>query len=101
MSKIKKWFCVYYAGFYNLQDEDDYGGKGLLNEDEFGDDIHKHAALVEAAADLLESLQNLVHLHSCEQEGLLSGQPTAKQWIKAVNQAEKAIIKATTPKPKP
>ena len=101
MSKIKKWFCVYYAGFYSLQNTDDYGGKDLLDEDAYDDEIHKHAALVEAAPDLLKALQDLVHLHSCEQEGLLSGQPTAKQWIKAVNQAEKAITKATTPKPKP
>ena len=41
--------------------------------------------------ELREALKQLVHLHGCEQEGLLSGQPTPKQWYKAVERAEAAI----------
>jgi hypothetical protein len=41
--------------------------------------------------ELLTALKQLVHLHGCEQEGLLSGQPTPEQWYKAVEQAEAAI----------
>lgn len=98
---MKNWFCVYYAGFYDLQDTNDYGGNNLLDEDNVGDKIHANASLVEAAPDLLEALQKLVHLHSCEQEGLSSGQPTANEWFEAVNNASDAIQKAITPKPKP
>lgn len=43
---------------------------------------------------LLEALKELVHLHGCEQEGLLSGQPTPEQWLKAVEKAEMVINKA-------
>jgi hypothetical protein len=43
---------------------------------------------------LLEALKELVHLHGCEQEGLLSGQPTPEQWYKAVEKAELIITKA-------
>lgn len=101
MTKKRNWFCVYYAGFYDLQDINDYGGHNLLDENDVGDKVHANAALVEAAPALLQALQNLVHLHSCEQEGLSSGQPTAGQWYYAVNEAEEAINKAITPKPKP
>ena len=41
--------------------------------------------------ELREALKQLVHLHGCEQEGLLSGQPTPEQWYKAVERAEAAI----------
>ena len=41
--------------------------------------------------ELREALKQLVHLHGCEQEGLLSGQPTPEQWYKVVEQAEAAI----------
>jgi hypothetical protein len=44
--------------------------------------------------ELLEALKELVHLHGCEQEGLLSGQPTPEQWYKAVEKAEVAITNA-------
>jgi len=40
-----------------------------------------------------EALQNLVHLHMCEQEGIESGQPTSEQWFKAVEDAEEALRK--------
>jgi len=41
--------------------------------------------------ELREALKELVHLHGCEQEGLLSGQPTPEQWYKAVEKAEQAL----------
>ena len=44
--------------------------------------------------ELLKLLKELVHLHMCEQEGLLSGQPTPEQWYKAVKKAEMVINKA-------
>lgn len=34
--------------------------------------------------ELVEAANNLLHLHSCEQEGLASGQPTPQQWMEAV-----------------
>jgi len=53
-----------------------------------------NARLISAAPDLLASLQHLVHLHMCEQEGISSGQPTATQWFEAVDQASAAVNKA-------
>ena len=50
--------------------------------------------LLKQRDELLEALKELVHLHMCEQEGLLSGQPTPEQWFKAVEKAEMAITKA-------
>jgi|GEM_PF-5173315 len=50
--------------------------------------------LVLASKDMLMALQNLTHLHQCEQEGLSSGQPTKQEWTDAVDMAEKAIEKA-------
>lgn len=47
------------------------------------------------AIDLLEALEEFIHLHMCGQEGLSSGQPTTEQWLKAVEKGEKAINKAT------
>jgi hypothetical protein len=44
--------------------------------------------------DVVEALQDLTHLHGCEQEGLSSGQPTASEWYEAVNKANEAIEKA-------
>ena len=43
--------------------------------------------------ELIEALEELVHLHMCEQEGIVSGQPTPKQWLKAVDKASEAIHK--------
>ena len=50
--------------------------------------------LLKQRDELLEALKELVHLHMCEQEGLLSGQPTPEQWLKAVEKAEMVINKA-------
>lgn len=71
-------------------DVDNYGGY-LIAES-----ILKEAdrRLISAAPDMLEALQELVHLHLCEQEGVSSGQPSAAQWLQAVDKAEIAITKA-------
>ena len=50
--------------------------------------------LIAAAPEMLEALQNLVFLHSCEQEGIDSAMPTWGQWMDAISKAEKAINKA-------
>lgn len=55
--------------------------------------IH-NAKLIAAAPDLLEALQNLIFLHSCEQEGIGNSQPKPSQWFEAVDKAETAIAKA-------
>ena len=54
---------------------------------------HEVAEVTKQRDELLEALKELVHLHGCEQEGLLSGQPTPEQWFKAVEKAELAITK--------
>ena len=55
---------------------------------------HPDAQLIAAAPDLLEAIQLLVHYHMCEQEGIGSGQPTALEWLAAVDKAGDAINKA-------
>lgn len=40
---------------------------------------------------LLEQLKRLLHMHSCEQEGIIM--PTAAQWFHAVNEAEEVAFK--------
>jgi len=64
---------------------------GILTKEE----CVANAKIIQAAPELLEALDELVFLHGCEQEGLLSGQPTAKQWFDAVERAELIIKKAT------
>ena len=54
-------------------------------------DKAKYDEAVRQRDELKEALKQLVHLHGCEQEGLLSGQPTPEQWYKVVEQAEAAI----------
>jgi len=54
---------------------------------------HEVAEVKKQRNDLLNALKELVHLHGCEQEGLLSGQPTPEQWFKAVDKAEMVIKK--------
>jgi hypothetical protein len=41
--------------------------------------------------EALESLEQLIHLHGCEQEGLESGMPTPEQWEQAVHNAVIAL----------
>ena len=53
-----------------------------------------NARLFAAAPELLEALEKLVFLHTCEQEGMQLAQPTATQWFDAVNAASHAIQKA-------
>ena len=40
---------------------------------------------------LEESVSHLLHLHSCEQEGIQSGRPTAKEWFDAVNNVSELL----------
>ena len=53
-----------------------------------------NAKLIAAAPDLLEALQSLCFLNSCEEEGLLSGRPKPEDWLEAFREAELAISKA-------
>lgn len=41
--------------------------------------------------ELIEAARQLIHLHSCEQEGIASGQPTPAQWLQAVDNLSNAI----------
>jgi hypothetical protein len=52
------------------------------------------ATLISAAPDMLKALEQLVHLHMCEQEGMSSGQPSPADWYEAVDKASEAISKA-------
>lgn len=54
------------------------------------------AVLMASAKKLFSALQELVELHSCEQEGLSSGMPTPEEWTAAVDRASEAIRSATT-----
>lgn len=40
---------------------------------------------------LREAAKELLHLHSCEQEGLQSGKPTFEMWFNAVNKLSEAL----------
>lgn len=55
-----------------------------------------NARLMTMAPRLLSALMELVFLHECEQEGISSGMPTAKQWMDAVERAEAVIEETTT-----
>lgn len=55
---------------------------------------HPDARLIAAAPCLLKALQDLVHLHACEQEGISSGQPSPTDWLLAVDKANEVITKA-------
>lgn len=43
------------------------------------------------AKKLLDAAKELIHLHMCEQEGLLSGKPTVQQWLTAVDNLSESI----------
>jgi hypothetical protein len=43
--------------------------------------------------ELVEALERLVHLHMCEQEGIVSGQPTRNEWLEAVDNASEVLSK--------
>lgn len=47
-----------------------------------------------ANKELMEAVKLICHYHQCEQEGIGSGQPTAKQWYEAVDKLELAIRNA-------
>jgi len=51
----------------------------------------KEGRMIVDNSKLVEKVKALLELHSCEEEGLTSGQPTAEQWRKAVNELRKLI----------
>jgi len=67
----------------------DNGGQKIEREER-----QANAKLIAAAPELLKALQDLLHLHSCEMEGISYGQPTANQWMDAVNYGSEIINKA-------
>lgn len=40
---------------------------------------------------LVDALEKLIHLHSCEMEGIGSCMPTPSQWMEAVEQAQQTL----------
>lgn len=42
-------------------------------------------------SDLVITAKELLHLHLCEQEGMLSGKPTRQQWLEAVDKLSEAL----------
>ena len=46
--------------------------------------------------NLLKASKEILHLHLCEQEGMVSGQPTPEQWLKAVDELAEAIQEVDT-----
>lgn len=48
-------------------------------------------SLAEENRRLREAAKELLHLHSCEQEGLQSGKPTFEMWFNAVNKLSEAL----------
>lgn len=81
-----------------IQTEEDGSDVALITADNEKDLLTElewaNARLIAAAPDLLAALQQLTFLHACEQEGIASGQPTAEQWYRAVEEANLAIQKA-------
>lgn len=52
----------------------------------------EETALIKSKADKLAgSTKLLLHYHICEQEGILSGQPTPAQWFDSVNNLANAL----------
>ena len=49
---------------------------------------------VDVIKGMVDALKELIFLSQCELEGLSSGQPSAEQWRKAFEKAEKALIKS-------
>lgn len=41
--------------------------------------------------ELLKPIEHLLHLHSCEQEGMQSGMPSPQEWITSVEEAQTAL----------
>jgi hypothetical protein len=70
-----------------------FDGFATLHAQKIADKMvsERYDDLLRQRDELKEALKQLVHLHGCEQEGLLSGQPTPEQWYKVVEQAEAAI----------
>ena len=48
-------------------------------------EIDAHPPAIESDSPFLKAVDQLIHLHMCEQEGIDSGMPTSEQWQKAVD----------------
>jgi hypothetical protein len=59
------------------------------------DKHHDKQETMNTTQTLIDAAKELLHLHSCEQEGLQSGKPTPKQWFDAVNNLSDAIYSPT------
>lgn len=81
--------------FQIITDENKWVVAFRLNGEQHLEEETANAKLLAAAPVLLKALENLVHLHNCEMEGLQSGKPTMQQWLDAVDEAVEAIQKAT------
>ena len=49
---------------------------------------------------MAEKASHLVHLHGCEQEGLMSGKPTFQQWVNAVGSLQEVLTRYSNLKAK-
>jgi chromosome segregation ATPase len=54
----------------------------------------------ELVSQMAEKANHLVHLHGCEQEGLMSGKPTFEQWINAVGSLQEILTRYSNLKAK-
>ena len=91
------WFAVESRGKdqFHIRVLDTEDGYSVMDCDWVGYNKAKaNATLMAAAPELLEALENLLFLNACEQEGIESGRPTAKQWFEAFDKAEQAVDKA-------
>lgn len=77
---------------FPLHDEKDYH---IENAFKFAEAYHRQASasLKARIEELKEAARHLCHLHACEQEGMLSGQPTPQEWYMAVNELYEAVYK--------
>jgi hypothetical protein len=104
------WYAVEYAGFWNIQDERDYEGVNLLDEEKC-DNAEHNAMVAAAAAELLEVLKGAVMLEQTKYDAAYqsacihnnsdgvgihydyASYPTMPEWVE---RAKAIITKATT-----
>lgn len=53
----------------------------------------------QTTGEILAALREIIHLHSCEQEGLSSGRPTAADWLKAYEKGVEVLNNTLNIKP--
>ena len=85
-------FLKFDPEFGLVLDED---GLNVLSEFEVAEEVaNANGHLFEAAPKMLEALQKLCFLNSCELEGVSSGMPSPEDWRKAFEKSESVINKA-------